>query len=273
MRHVPEVLARLDAILDAGMTEPLLMRAARARRPTSSTRSRSAILDPFLYVEADGRKVAVIGVLERDRIEALRLGIEVDRPVRARRSTSCSTTASTSLDAEIEIALRACRELGVEAAIVPPDFPLAWADKLRGAGIELTVDDRGLRRCAGASRPPRSSTGIRRAQGAADAAMGAAARLLRELPRRADVRAVRGRMQAVCDEHGAELPDDVDRRPRRAVGRRPRVGPRPDRRAASIVLIDIWPRDKRLALLGGHDAHVRRRRRGAARRAARSTGS
>ena len=39
------------------------------------------------------------------------------------------------------------------------------------------------------------------------------------------------------------------------------------------MLIDIWPRDKRLALLGGHDPDVRGGRRGAAGRAARSTGS
>ena len=38
------------------------------------------ILDPFLYLEAGDRKVAVIGVLERDRIEALGLGIEIIDP-------------------------------------------------------------------------------------------------------------------------------------------------------------------------------------------------
>ena len=50
-------------------------------------------------------------------------------------------------------------------------------------------------------------------------------------------------MQAVCKGRGAELPDDRDRRPRRAVGLGPRGGHGPIDRGG-IVLIDIWPRDK-----------------------------
>ena len=38
------------------------------------------ILDPFLYAEVDDRRFCVNGVLERDRIEALGLGIEVVDP-------------------------------------------------------------------------------------------------------------------------------------------------------------------------------------------------
>ena len=64
---------------------------------------------------------------------------------------------------------------------MPPDFPLAWADKLRGAGIELRLDAEAfdLRR---RQKTDAQLAGIRRAQVAADAAMGAAAALLRELP-------------------------------------------------------------------------------------------
>ena len=36
--------------------------------------------------------------------------------------------------------MRACREMGVERAAVPPAFPLATAEALRAAGIELYVD-------------------------------------------------------------------------------------------------------------------------------------
>ena len=51
--------------------------------------------------------------------------------------------------------------------------------------------------------------GIRRAQAAADAAMAAAAALLRELPGGLTCERVREEMQRVCAEHDAELPETV----------------------------------------------------------------
>ena len=116
------------------MSDALLMRAA----PGSSADLFHAlpldILDPFLYAELPDRKVAVIGVLERDRIEALGLGIEILDPF-ALGLDSLLNDGVDFLSAEIETDLRAVKEIGLESAVVPPDFPLAWADKLRGAGI------------------------------------------------------------------------------------------------------------------------------------------
>ena len=119
-------------------------------------------------------------MLERDRIEALGLGIEVLDPF-ALGLDSLLEDGVDFLTAEIECDLRACREIGLSEAIVPPDFPLAWADKLRGEGIELRLDAEAfdLRR---RQKTAAQLAGIRRAQAAADAAMGAAAELLRELP-------------------------------------------------------------------------------------------
>ena len=183
----------------------------------------------------------MIGVLERDRIEALGLGIEILDPF----SLGLDSLLNDGVDflyAEIEADLRACRELGLESAIVPPDFPLAWADKLRGAGIELRVDADAfdLRRRV---KTEAQMAGIRRAQTAAEAAMGAAAALLRELPAGLTCEQVRERMQAVCKEHDAELPDTaiVAHGAQSASGHEEGHGPI---ERGGIVLIDIWPRDR-----------------------------
>jgi Xaa-Pro aminopeptidase len=223
------------------VSDALLMRAA----PGSSADLFHAlpldILDPFLYAELPDRKVAVIGVLERDRIEALGLGIEILDPF-ALGLDSLLNDGVDFLSAEIETDLRAVKEIGLESALVPPDFPLAWADKLRGAGIELRVDDQAfdLRR---RRKTEAQLAGIRRAQAAADAAMGAAAALLRELPAGLTCEQVRERMQEVCKEHDAELPETaiVAHGAQSASGHEEGHGPI-DR--GGIVLIDIWPRDR-----------------------------
>ena len=137
------------------MTEALLMRAGPASSADLFHAIPLDILDPFLYLEAGDRKVAVIGVLERDRIEALELGIEVIDPFQLGLD-SLLNEGVDFLSAEIETDLRACQEIGLEAALVPPDFPLAWADKLRDAGIDLTVDDQAFD-LGGGTRPRRSS--------------------------------------------------------------------------------------------------------------------
>src|ERR687896_776897 len=100
---------------------------------------------------------------------------------------------------EVEIALRACRELGVGSAIVPPEFPLGVADHLRAAGIDLTVAPEAFveRRRA---KSGAQLEGIRRAQAAADAAMGVGARMIRELRTGLTSEEVREAMQAACDE-------------------------------------------------------------------------
>ena len=220
----------------AGMSEALLMRAGPAASADLYHAIPLDILDPFLYLEAGERKVAVIGVLERDRIEALELGIEVIDPFELGLD-SLLNDGVDFLSAEIETDLRACQEIGLEAALVPPDFPLAWADKLRDAGIDLTVDDQAfdLRR---RRKTEAQLAGIRRAQAAADAAMGAAAELLRELPDGLTCEQVRERMQAVCKGRGAELPDTaiVAHGAQSASGHEEGSGPI-DR--GGIVLIDI----------------------------------
>ena len=82
----------------------------------------------------------------------------------------------------LEVALRACREVGIERAAVPPSFPVEHADYLRANGIELAVDHKLFdnRRRA---KNETELRGIRNAQRACEAALDTA----RELLRRAQV--------------------------------------------------------------------------------------
>jgi Xaa-Pro aminopeptidase len=125
---------------------------------------------------------------------------------------------------------------------VPPEFPLFAADALRAAGIELTVDgDEFVRRRR--VKTPEQLEGIRRAQKAADAAMGVAARLIRELRPGLTCEDVRRAMQDVASEHGCELPDDVivSHGAQSAIGHESGHG---EIAAGEPVVVDIWPRDK-----------------------------
>jgi Xaa-Pro aminopeptidase len=143
---------------------------------------------------------------------------------------------------DLEIVLRACRTLGVGAAVVPPDFPLGVADHLRAGGVELQPDpDAFVARRR--SKTPAQVEGIRRAQAAADAAMAVGADLIRELRPGLTSEEVREAMQAACDELGCDLPDDVivSHGAQAAVGHEPGHGPIG---AGEPVVVDIWPRDR-----------------------------
>jgi Xaa-Pro aminopeptidase len=224
------------------MSEPLLLRGAPAASADLFHAVPLDIVDPFLYVELEDRRFAVNGVLERDRIEGLGLGIEVIDPFELGMDELLDAGVG-SLEADIEVDLRACRQIGLEHAIVPPDFPVAWADRLREEYMELRVDAEtfNLRR---RHKTAAQLAGIRRAQVAADAAMAAAAALLRDLPAGLTCEQVRAEMQRVCAEHDAELPDSaiVAHGAQSADGHEQGSGPI---ESGGVVLIDIWPRDKR----------------------------
>jgi Xaa-Pro aminopeptidase len=197
------------------------------------------IIDPFLYLELDGRRAATVSVLEADKVAAL--GLEVLEPT----GLGVEEMVAAGMDAvaiEAELCLRACRELGVRAASVPPDFPLFAADHLRGAGLAVTVEADlfvGRRRV----KTEAELAGIRRAQKAADAAMGVAAELIRELRAGLTSEEVRAAMQAECERRGCELEDAaiVSHGPQAAVGHESGHGAIG---AGEPVVVDIWPRDK-----------------------------
>jgi Xaa-Pro aminopeptidase len=219
------------------MPDAVLIHAAPETSPDLFHVIPAGIVDPFTYVEAGDRRAATVSVLDADKVEPL--GIEILDPYTLGRDELQGTGLSRE-QVDHEIALRLCRKLGVERALVPPSFPLAVADHLRAGGIELVPDEEHFvarrRRKTGAQLE-----GIRRAQAAADAAMAVAAEKIRAGGTSAEE--VRAAMRAVCEERGCELPDDVVVAPgaQGAVGHDSGSGPLGD---GEPVVVDIWPRDK-----------------------------
>src|SRR5947209_9287995 len=135
-----------------------------------------AIIDALLWVELDGRPVVLTSQLEQARIARLLPDAEI-LDFFAFGMRELRQQGLSHADAEHEVAARVVQHLGLTAAIVPGDFPVALADRLRSDGIELTIDDRTieLRR---RSKSGRELEGIRVAQRAAEAGIAAAAGLL-----------------------------------------------------------------------------------------------
>lgn len=197
------------------------------------------IIDPFLYMEADGRRGATVSVLDEHKvaphgieiIDLFELGID-----------ELLNSGMSRHEVDLELCRRACERFGVRDALVPPEFPLGVADHLRAGGIELVVDPEAFvaRRRA---KTEAEIAGIRRAQVAADAAMAVAASMIRELRSGLTSEEVRAAMQQLCDEHGCDLPDDVivSHGPQGAIGHEAGHG---TIAAGEPVIVDIWPRDR-----------------------------
>jgi Xaa-Pro aminopeptidase len=135
-----------------------------------------AVADPFLYVEHGQRRYAVVRSLEVARMRDVD-GIE-PLPLEDFGLDELVAGGTDSEAALVEIAARACERIGVAEAVVPATFPLAVADRLRDAGVRLSVgrelfDDR--RR----AKTPRQLEGVRKATRGAEAATAAIAACLR----------------------------------------------------------------------------------------------
>ena len=208
--------------------------------------------DPFLYLETEGRRVVLTNVLEVDRIAQQAPELERLLGEQLGRDELIAEGLSwTAIDRELYV--RAVRELGIAEAVVPPDFPLAVADRLRAEGIELTADEELFverRR----HKTDAELAGIRRAARAAVAGVEEAARILRETT--IDGQALRWggevltsellrtRIREVCARLGAPAPEDIivaPMRPDDAVGHESGSGPLP---AHAPICVDLWPRDE-----------------------------
>jgi Xaa-Pro aminopeptidase len=222
------------------MSLPLLMYADAETSTDMFNSVPLGIVDPFLYIEKNGRRIAVISSLERDRIRSLDTGIEVIDPGEYGRDEFLREGMDRD-EASWAVAVRACEQLGIAAAEVPADFPLAVADRLRAAGVKVEVAPQ---RVADRRRVKSELQleGIRRAQSAADEAMAEGARLLREMPEGLTAEQVREVMQTVARRQGCELADDVivAANAQGAAGHDPGSGPI---ERGDVVIIDIWPRD------------------------------
>jgi Xaa-Pro aminopeptidase len=135
------------------------------------------IPDPFLYAEKGDRRIVVLHSLEIPRVRKDAPELEIV-PFEDLGSDELFTQGLQSWEVMLELAVRACRELGIEHASVPESFPIGHADHLRANGIELVVD-RALFDNRRRSKNETELRGIRNAQKACEAALDASRELLR----------------------------------------------------------------------------------------------
>src|SRR4051795_3454849 len=177
-----------------------------------------AIGDPFLFVQNDGAPLIVTNPLERERIARALPGAELVM-MNELGFLDMIRDGTPRDEAELEVVVRGARRAGVEQALVPPELPVAVADRLRAAGIELVVDGpffEGRRR----AKSDAELAGIRRAQRAAEAGMAAAAGVLRGATGSGDglvsadgspltAEDVRAAIREACAAAGAPAPPDI----------------------------------------------------------------
>jgi Xaa-Pro aminopeptidase len=135
------------------------------------------IPDAFLYAEKDGRRAVILHSLEIPRVREEARELEII-PLEQLGIDELIERGTPPWQNELDIAVRACRELGLERPAVPPSFPIAHADYLREHGIDVVVD-RDLFDNRRRAKNPTEVAGIRRAQRACEAALDAARELLR----------------------------------------------------------------------------------------------
>jgi Xaa-Pro aminopeptidase len=210
-----------------------------------------AVPDPFLYLERNGNRVAMLSSFEVDRVREA--GIDA-HPYEEFGWDELIAQGLPREELDLELALRAVKDWGVSGAVVPSMFPLELADRLRGAGVDLKVDREVFlqrRRVKNDSE----LAGIRRAQKGAEEAMGAARELLRRSePSNGAVmldgeqltcERLKLEIQRVFGEHGLASDEFiVSHGPQSAVGHDMGSGPIA---AGESIVIDLWPRDRESA--------------------------
>ena len=90
----------------------------------------TAVVDPFTYLELDGRRVIVASVLEADviRRDSRANDVWTDDQFGGRELMAKGWSYH---DAEMEVVRRVLERAGAQAVVVPPSFPVSLADYLR----------------------------------------------------------------------------------------------------------------------------------------------
>ncbi len=173
-----------------------------------------AIIDPFLYLETEGRRAVLTNSLEDARIAQAASGVErlLDD---ALGLSELIAEGRSRTDVDRELCVRAVAALGIHEASVPVDFPLALADRLREADITLTPDE-AIFRERRREKTEGEMAGIRRAATVACQAMADTAGMFRESMVEGDslvlggelltAERVRERIREVCARAGAPPP-------------------------------------------------------------------
>ena len=226
----------------------VLMYADTFRSPELRQEVPIGIPDPFLYAEKGRVRHIAIGAMEIPRLRELGLF-----ELHPNEEYGLDDLIAEGLSYDVvrrEIPVRAVEALGITSAVVPENFPLWLADRLRENGVELTPNGEffGDRR---RMKTESQLAGIRRAQRAAEAGMDAARDLLRRAGQNGDALELDGetltveRIKAAMGEafvrHGTAT-DDFIVAPgaQGAVGHDMGSGPV---RAGVPIVIDVWPRD------------------------------
>ncbi len=205
--------------------------------------------DPFVYLEHDGARHVYIGAMEAPRIRSLGL----DLTVHTLEELDIDELRAEGLgyhEILLEWVARACVHAGLRSAAVPHTFPSGHLDRVRQAGIELIVDPTAFDARRRVKTAPQLE-GIRRAQRAAEAAVGTGIEMMRQAEGvdgvlRFDgevltVERVKSAMNRVLAAHGCTAEDFVVAPgPQGAAGHDMGHGPI---RSGVPVVFDLWPRD------------------------------
>ncbi len=228
----------------------LLLYGDTVRYPALRHEVPLVIIDPFMFVERDGKRYVLTNALESDRLAE----VLPDAEMLLEQDLGLLELVEQGMrrdDAELEVAVTALQRWGVEDAIVAPDLPVAVADRVRAAGIAITVDGPGVQ-ARRRVKTPAELAGIRRAQRAAEAGMAAGEQLIRSAERSGGqlmvdggpltAEAVRDAVRAACAEAGAPAPPDIMVTcVTSSGGHDPGSGPLP---ADLPIVIDLWPCDE-----------------------------
>jgi Xaa-Pro aminopeptidase len=228
----------------------VLIYADSMRSPEQRHEVPVPIPDPFLYLETDGRRVVVATSFEVPRIRAVAPELEIMTPEQL-GSDELFAQGVPRAQIDLEIAARACGELGISNASVPAGFPLELADHLRANGIELTAE-RELFEDRRRAKTPTEVEGIRRAQRACEAALDAARQVLRSADATNGTLTVGGepltceRLKRVVEnafgEHGVSAEEFIlSHGAQTAIGHEMGHGPIAPNEP---ILFDLFPRDR-----------------------------
>jgi Xaa-Pro aminopeptidase len=206
--------------------------------------------DPMLYVEHDGQRTVIASAFELQRIREAAPDIDAQAP-EAYGLDELLQEGMSRDEAELECYVRACNELGITDAAVPPAFPLELADHLRANGIEVHVDREGFEERR-RRKNAREIEGLRRAQRACEAALDVARELLRNAQRQnghlaldgapLTVERIKLEIERVFSEHGVAAEEFiVAHGAQTAVGHEMGSGTlAPD----EPIVFDLFPRDR-----------------------------